>query len=37
MTTDSLRNVRDRLFEYIDHVDREHERVVLTRYRRPAA
>jgi prevent-host-death family protein len=37
MTTDSLRNVRDRLFEFIDHVDREHERVVVTRYRRPAA
>ncbi len=37
MTTDSLRNVRDRFSEFVDRVDREHERVVVTRNGRPAA
>ena len=37
MTTDSLRNVKDRSSEFVDRVDREHERVVVTRNGRPAA
>lgn len=37
MTTDSLRNVKDRFSEFVDRVDREHERVVITRNGRPAA
>lgn len=37
MTTDSLRNVRDRFSEFVDRVDREHERVTVTRNGRPAA
>ena len=37
MTTDSLRNVRDRFSEFVDRVDREHERIVVTRNGRPAA
>ena len=37
MTTDSLRNVKDRFSEFVDRVDREHERVVVTRNGRPAA
>lgn len=37
MTSDSLRNVRDRFSEFVDRVDREHERVVVTRNGRPAA
>ncbi len=37
MTTDSLRNVKDRFSEFVDRVDREHERVVITRNGRPTA
>jgi prevent-host-death family protein len=37
MTTESLRNVRDRFSEYVDRVEREHERVIVTRNGRPAA
>ena len=37
MTTDSLRNVKDRFSEFIDRVVREHERVVVTRNGKPAA
>lgn len=37
MTTDSLRNVKDRLSEFVDRVGREHDRVVITRNGRPAA
>ena len=37
MTTESLRNVKDRFSEFVDRVDREHERVVVTRNGRPAA
>ncbi len=37
MTTESLRNVKDRFSEFVDRVDSEHERVVVTRNGRPAA
>lgn len=37
MTTDSLRNVKDRFSEFVDRVNREHERIVVTRNGRPAA
>ena len=37
MTTDSLRNVKDRFSEIIDRVEHQHERVVVTRNGRPAA
>lgn len=37
MATDSLRNVKDRFSEFVDRVDREHERVTVTRNGRPAA
>ena len=37
MTTESLRSVRDHLSEYVDRVEREHERIVLTRNGRAAA
>ena len=37
MTTESLRTVRDHLSEYVDRVEREHDRVVLTRNGRAAA
>ncbi len=37
MVTDSLRNVKDRFSEFVDRVDREHERVIVTRNGRPAA
>jgi len=37
MTTDSLRNVKDRFSEFVDRVNREHERVVITRNGRPTA
>jgi antitoxin YefM len=37
MATEALRTVRDRLSEYVDRVEREHERVVVTRNGRPAA
>ena len=36
MATDSLRNVKDRL-RLSDRVDREHERIIVTRKGRPAA
>ena len=35
MTTESLRTVRDRLSDFVDRAEREHERVVLTRNGRP--
>lgn len=37
MTTESLRHVRDHLSEFVDRVEQEHERVVLTRHGRAAA
>ena len=37
MSTDSLRNVKDRFSEFVDRVDREHESIVVTRNGRPAA
>lgn len=37
MTTDSLRNVKDRFSEFVDRVDRDHERIVVTKNGRPAA
>jgi antitoxin YefM len=37
MSTDSLRNVKDRFSEFVDRVDREHERIIVTRNGRPAA
>ena len=37
MITESLRVVKDRFSEYVGLVDREHERVVVTRNGRPAA
>ena len=37
MTTDSLRNVKDRFSEFLDRVEQHHERVVVTRNGRPAA
>jgi antitoxin YefM len=37
MTTDSLRNVKDRFSEFVDRVEGEHERIVVTRNGRPAA
>lgn len=37
MSTDSLRNVKDRFSEFVDRVDREHERITVTRNGRPAA
>jgi prevent-host-death family protein len=37
VTTESLRSVRDHLSEYVDRVEREHERIVLTRDGRAAA
>jgi antitoxin YefM len=37
MSTDSLRHVKDRFSEFVDRVDREHERIVVTRNGRPAA
>jgi len=37
MTTESLRVVRDHLSEVIDRVERQHERVVITRNGRDAA
>lgn len=36
MTTEALRTVKDRFSEYVDRVEREHERVVVTRNGRPA-
>ncbi len=37
MSTESLRNVKDRFSEFVDRVNSEHERVVVTRNGRPAA
>ncbi len=37
MATESLRNVKDRFSEFVDRVDSQHERVVVTRNGRPAA
>ncbi|MEX1007958.1 MAG: type II toxin-antitoxin system Phd/YefM family antitoxin [Acidimicrobiia bacterium] len=37
MTTESLRNVKDHLSEFVDRVEKHHERVVVTRNGRPAA
>ena len=37
MSTESLRNVKDRFSEFIDRVQREHERVTITKNGRPAA
>lgn len=37
MTTESLRTVRDHLSEYVDRVEHEHERIVVTRNGRAAA
>ena len=36
MTTEALRTVKDRFSEYVERVQREHERVVVTRNGRPA-
>ena len=36
MTTETLRNVKDRFSEYVDRVEREHERVTVTKNGRPA-
>ena len=37
MTTESLRTVRDQFSEFVDRVQREHERVTVTKNGRPAA
>lgn len=37
MSTESLRSVKDRFSEYVDRVERHHERVVVTRNGRPGA
>lgn len=37
MTIEALRTVKDKFSEYVDRVQREHERIVVTRYGRPAA
>ena len=37
MPTEPLRTVRDRFSESVDRVERDHERVVVTRNGRPAA
>ncbi len=37
MSTESLRTVRDHLSEVVDRVERQHERVIVTRNGRPAA
>jgi antitoxin YefM len=37
MSTESLRRVKDRFSEFVDRVERHHERVVVTRNGRPAA
>lgn len=36
MSTEALRTVKDRFSEYVDRVEREHERVVVTKNGRPA-
>jgi prevent-host-death family protein len=35
-STEALRTVKDRFSEYVDRVEREHERIVVTRNGRPA-
>jgi prevent-host-death family protein len=37
MSTEALRTVKDRLSEFVERVQREHERVVITRNGTPAA
>jgi prevent-host-death family protein len=37
MSTEALRTVKDRLSEFVDRVEREHARVVITRNGVPAA
>ncbi len=37
MSTEALRTVKDRLSEFVDRVQQEHDRVVITRNGRPAA
>ncbi len=37
MSTEALRTVKDRLSEFVDRVQQEHERVVITRNGTPAA
>lgn len=37
MTTEALRTVKDRFSEYVDRVQRHHERIVVSRNGRPAA
>ena len=37
MTTEALRTVKDRFSEFVERVERHHERVVVTRNGRPAA
>lgn len=37
MSTESLRSVKDRFSEFVERVERHHERVVVTRNGRPAA
>jgi antitoxin YefM len=37
MDTESLRSVRDRLSEFVERVQREHDRVTITRNGTPAA
>jgi antitoxin YefM len=36
MTTEALRTVKDRFSEFVDRVEREHDRIVVTRNGRPA-
>jgi len=37
MTTEALRTVRDRFSEYVDRVERHHDRIVVSRNGRPTA
>lgn len=37
MSTEALRTVKDRLSEFVDRVQKQHERVVITRNGTPAA
>ena len=37
VTTEPLRTVRDRLSEFVERVEHQHERVMITRNGRPAA
>jgi antitoxin YefM len=36
VTTEALRSVKDRFSEYVDRVEHQHERIVVTRNGRPA-